>query len=498
MLGHRELSIQDYWGILKRRSWLILGCAGGFLGVGVGLTFVIPPKYQSQTLVIVQQQRVPEDYVKPVVSEDLNARLASMKEQILSRSRLEPIIDRYDLFNGQSRTMDERVEETRKAILVKPIASGTNKMPGFYISFRGPSARVSQQVCSDITSLFVSESLKAREQTAEGTTEFLSQQLADAKRGLDDQDSKLATFQRKYIGRLPGQEQSNLNTLQSLTTQLDAATQSLNRLEQDETFVSAMIAQQTSQLQQAETPSGVPTDALEKELKALIDQKKALDAQYTSDHPDVVAISRRIAELQKEIARNSNQRTAPVSESVPDTPQLQQERAQLRGIRQSIASAKQEQKRLTDTVRTYQGRIESSPAVEEEYKQVTRDHETALQFYNNLLSKMNESSMATNLERRQQGEQFQVLDAANLPDQPSFPNPFIFSGGGLALGLAIGLLLTALLEYRDTSLKSEKDIYAFTGLPTVAVISYIEALATEAPKRHTWWPIGRKQETLEA
>jgi capsular polysaccharide biosynthesis protein len=121
--------------------------------------------------------------------------------------------------------------------------------------------------------------------------------------------------------------------------------------------------------------------------------------------------------------------------------------------------------------------------VEEEYKQVTRDHETALQFYNTLLTKMNESSMATALERRQQGEQFRVMDAPNLPDSPTFPNRTIFAGGGLVCGLILGLLLSALLEYRDTSLRNERDVWAFTKLPTLAVVSLIDDLDHATPKR---------------
>jgi polysaccharide chain length determinant protein (PEP-CTERM system associated) len=521
MLGHRELTLQDYIAILKRRFWLILATTILLLGVGIGLTYVIPPQFQSQTLVIVQQQKVPENYVKPVITEDLNVRLASMQEQILSRSRLEPIIERYSLFAGSNNTMDDRVDMTRKSITIKPIAAGANKTPGFYITFKAPSARTAQQVCSDITSLFLSESLSAREQSAEGTTAFLSQQLGEAKRGLDDQDAKLAAFQQKYLGRLPGQEQSNLNTLQALTARLDAATQSLNRLQQDETFLNAVVSQQTTDLQSADPTSGASLNTLQAELKTLTTQKKELEALYTPDYPDLVALSRRISDLQKEIEQASahpastdgpetnaimtnstttnpspgKSATANATTSRPDPPNLQQAKAQLRFIRQSIVDQKQQQARIAQQVHAYEARIEATPAVEAGFKQVTRDHETALEFYNNLLAKMNESSMATNLERRQQGEQFQVLDAANLPDQPSFPNPYVFAGGGFIAGVLLGLLIAALLEYRDTSLRSEQDIYAFTKLPTLAIISYVQGLGPAKGKRGLF---GRSRKALES
>ena len=253
MLGHRELTMQDYVGMLKRRFWLILASAILFLAIGFGISHVLPPQYISQTLVIIEQQKVPENYVKPVVTEDLGQRLASMKEQILSRSRLEPIITKFNLFAGNNSTMDDRIDQTRKGIGIAPIRSeqvrGTNGMPGFFISFTAPDAHTAQQVCAEITSLFVSENLSAREQSAEGTTEFLKQQLSDSKRNLDEQDAKFAAFQQKYFGKLPEQEGTNANTLQALTTQLDAATQSLNRMMQEETFLQAIISQQTHELQ---------------------------------------------------------------------------------------------------------------------------------------------------------------------------------------------------------------------------------------------------------
>ncbi|MGD0547603.1 MAG: Wzz/FepE/Etk N-terminal domain-containing protein, partial [Terracidiphilus sp.] len=421
MLGHRELNLRDYLGILKRRGWLILASTAFFLGIGIAVSYTLHPQYVSQTLVLIEQQKVPEDYVKPVVNEDLNARLASMQEQILSRSSILPIINQYNLYAGGNASMDDRVDQTRKAIGIKPIPSGPSSrgMPGFYITFKAQDALTAQKVCGDITSLFTAANLSAREESAEGTTDFLRQQLADSKRNLDEQDAKLAAFEQKYIGRLPSQEPANANSKlavaaqQALTAQLDASTQTVSRLEQDETFLEAMVTQQSSGSARIDPVTGAPESSLQAQLKEAITQEKQLETLYTADYPDVLAMKRRIANLRAEIAHEAAEPQAKdaTAANASDSPQLQQIKTQLRGTRQSLASAKQEQARIQQQVRAFEAKIESSPVVEEEYKQITRDHETALQFYNTLLTKMNESSMATALEHRQQGEQFRVMDA---------------------------------------------------------------------------------------
>jgi protein tyrosine kinase modulator len=489
MLGHRELTMLDYPEMLKRRGWLILASTFLLLGVGVAVSYILPPQYVSQTLVLIEQQKVPENYVKPVVSEDLGARLASMKEQILSRSSIEPIIERFNLYGSKKYTMDDRIDLTRKAIGINPIRSGQpGGMPGFFISFKAQDAHTAQQVCGEITSLFVSENLSARQQSAEGTTDFLKQQVAEAKRNLDDQDAKLADFERKNIGRLPEQETSNTNTLQALTTQLDAATQSVNRAQQDVTFLEALVTQQSQEAPHTDPATGTSEDSLKDQLKDLRKQKEALDALYTPDHPDVVAMARQIASVQAQIAHEQAQPAKTDSTAKhTDSPQLQQLKAQLRVAHQAAASAKLQQAQIEGEVRKYESKLESSPMVEEEYKQVTRDHETALQFYNTLLTKKNESSMATALEHRQQGEQFTVMDAPNLPDEPTFPNRLQFAGGGFVAGLILGLLLAALLEYRDTALRNERDIWAFTKLPTLATIAHIDGIPQVTPTHYRRW-----------
>lgn len=502
MLGHRALNVDDYFGILKRRGWMIALPALLLTLVGFALTFIVSPQYVSQTLILVEQQKVPDDYVRPVVVEDITARLASMKEQILSRSRLEPIIERFNLYGTKKMSMDDRIDLVRKNIDIKPIHSEmarTGGLPGFFISYKDSDAHTAQQVCGEIASLFVTANLNARAQSVEGTTEFLKGQLADAKRALDEQDAKLAAFQSKYMGKLPGEEMPNMNMLTSLNTQLDATTQALSRMEQDKSYTESMIAQQQSYAPASSGEHGVAAPAAQQtELQNLQNEEADLTRRYTDDYPDVVAVRRRIKNLRAQIdaappapaASSSSPSTAP---NRNDSPAVQQLRAQLRSLDQGIQAKRHDQSLISSQVRMYQDRISSSPMVLEEYKNITRDYQTAQGFYDDLLKKMNQSKMATDLERRQQGEQFSVMDQPNLPDSPTFPRRDVFVGAGFMAGLILGMILVAWREYRDTSMRTERDVWAFTKLPTLGVISFSmnePGIVTPAGGR---WGLGRRK-----
>lgn len=474
MLGNRKLVVEDYWEILKRRKWMILLPAVILPVFALGITFVLTPKYESQTLVLIEEQKVPDDYVKPVISEDLDSRLASMKEQILSRSRIQPITEHYSLYEGKGLTMDERIERVRRDIDIKQIRSDMARgLPGFFIAFTARDARTAQSVCGEITSMFTGENLRSREASAQGTTDFLKGQLADAKHSLDEQDQKLAVFQRQYGGKLPGQQDSNLNMLTSLNTQLETSNQSLARMEQDKTYMESLIAQQ-AQIAAAHTstPATVnATPADEAELQTLLTEQADLTARYTADYPDVVIVKKKIADLRAKMAQHPTTSKGTGQTTASGEPiAIQQLRAQLRAADIGIQAKRKEQADIENSIRTYQDRISSSPLVEAQYKDLTRDYETAQKFYDDLLAKMNQSKMATDLERRQQGEQFRVMDAPNLPEEPKFPNRAIFFLGGLAGGLAFGIAIAALLEYKDTAIRSERDIAALTKLPTIALI----------------------------
>ena len=485
MIGNRELTMDDYLAIARRRRWVIL--IPTLLGplIAFVISLLLPARYTSSTMVLVEQQKVPENYVRSVVGEELNQRLATMQEQILSRTRLQPIIEKFNLYKADASRvpMEELVAQLRKSIAVTAVRAMTGSkpdtgLPGFTISFTADNPRLAQQVCTEITSMFMEENLRVREQRAEGTTEFLSKQLEEAKRKLDEQDARLAAFKQRYTGQLPGQEQTNLNILMGLNTQLEAVSQTMTRAQQDKTYLESMLTQHLAAWEASKGTNNDPEN-LEKQLANQQALLVALEARYTPNHPDVIKTKNDIAQLKKKIEEaGAAAKDKPAAGTQKATglepPQILQFRNQIHLTEEIIREKTGEQERLQKEIRNYQARIQLSPVVEQQYKEITRNYQTALDFHNSLLAKKTESEMSTDLERRQQGEQFRVIDPANLPEKPSFPNSPLFALGGLGGGVALGLGLALVLEMNDKSLRNERDVQAFLKLPTLALLPWIE------------------------
>jgi polysaccharide chain length determinant protein (PEP-CTERM system associated) len=478
-MAHRELQMSDYVAMFRRR-WvliLILSLIGPPLAYAVSV--VLPAKYKSQTTVLVQAPSVSKDYVTPVDTSDLSQRLASMQQQILSRSQLEPLIKKYNLFAKDTKTnsMDALVLKLQKGIEVSPILpmaeTRARDLPGFNVMVTLDNPHDAQNVCSDITSLFIERSIHSRTVQAEDTTDFLAQQVNNAKTYLDEQDAKLADFKSKHFGDLPDDAKTNLDLLSSMNTQLSAATQSLERSQGEKTLAESMLSQQLASWQSSQTGVATP-DSLDRQLSALQTQLASLQSRYTDDYPDVIKTKADIAALQKKMNDENAGGTKSSTHSGVEPPQIQQLRAQVRVKDMEIASRVKEQERIQNQIRTYEGRIQSSPGVEQQYKELMRGYQTASDSYNELLKKRNDSEISTNLERKQEGEQLTVLDAANLPDKPSFPNRPLFTLGGLAGGLGLGLGLAFLMEMKDTSFKTERDVEAVLQLPVLAMVPSLE------------------------
>lgn len=490
----RELTPADYVAMLRRR-WvliLILTVIGGPLAFG--LAKLLPAKYESETLVLVQPPTVSSKIVEPLDTIDISERLASMKQQILSRTRLEPIIRQFGLYpNDVNRvSMDTLVGRLQSAVEVTPVEpmaeTRANNLPGFFVNVTFEDPRLAQQICTAVTSMFIEENLRVSQQNSQVTTDFLKQQLDDAKKNLDEQDAKLAAFKSRYLNSLPDEEQTNLNLLTGLTSQLDAATQALARAQQDKSFAQSLLTQQIGAWQAAQNGTGASPDTLEQQLAVLETQLTSLQARYTDDYPDVIKTKNDIALLKKKIDEDGSQKTPAdpnkVRAGLIEPPQITQLRAQIHSYEQLIAEKSKEQETIKEQIKVYEDRVQSSPAVEEQYKELTRGYQTASDSYNDLLKKQSDAMMAQDLQREQAGEQFRVLDPANLPTKPSFPNPLRFALGGAGGGLGLGLGLAFLLEMRDTSLRSERDVEFALRLPVLAVVPSIEPVSSKRTKQY--------------
>jgi polysaccharide chain length determinant protein (PEP-CTERM system associated) len=482
MVRNGEFGIEDVKRVIHKYWWVVPVCIAVFGALGASVATLLPKKYTSQTMVLVAKPTVPTEYVKPVVTEDLNRRLASMQEQILSRTRLEPVIEQFGLYHEDRNTvhMEELIDRLRKAIEISPLApmAGTEdrSMPGFSVRVTFDNPQSAQQICTSITSMFMEQNASALEEQAVRTTSFLSEQMDEAKTKLDQQDAKLAQFKRQYMGSLPEEEQSNLGVLGSLNSQLEANSQALNRAQQDRAFAESLLNQQEANWKASQT--GQNPETTEDQLRILQEQLSTLESLYTAKHPDVVKKRNQVEEFKKRMEqapeiRNPSAGARPSAEPS----QMQQLRASLRQQDQNVANLTKRQTQIQDQIRILQGRVQASPMVEQQLKELMRSYQSAADFYNELWKRRQNSAMATSLAHQQEGEQFRVLDPPSLPASPSFPKKINFVGGGLGAGLALGLAILYLLMAMDKTVHTERDVEVCLKLPVLASIPLLEVSA---------------------
>jgi polysaccharide chain length determinant protein (PEP-CTERM system associated) len=514
-MENRELTMDDYLAMLRRRMKVILIPALLAPLSGFAVSYLFSAKYTSQSLVMVEGQKVPEGIVQPVVTADLTERIATLQEQVLGPGHLTPMLERIGLVKpGQN--PDDAIEAIRNNMTVQEVETdltgiGTEKkksgpqpspVPGFTVNYTATNPREAQQICDELTSLMLEENLKSRQDVARGTTDFLSKQVEDTKRNLDDLDSKLAAFKKQYMGQLPGDEDNNLKILMGLNSQLDANTQTLNRAQQDKAYTESLLAQQLAAWKTSQSASNPQT--LQQQLSQLQTQLIDLQARYTADHPDVIKTKADIAEVKKkldEINNASNQSTGVTSskELGSEPPEIRQLRLQIHQYEDLIAQATRDQKKLQDEIGVYQGRVALSPAVEEQYKQLARDYDNTQKVYQDLLADKSKSDIALRMEQQQEGEQMRLLYPASVPDSPSFPNRLFFAGGGLGAGLALGASLALWLEFRDKSIRTQADAEAVLELPMLVAMPWVVEIAPANGngKGYFWNRNKRPQETKE-
>jgi polysaccharide chain length determinant protein (PEP-CTERM system associated) len=477
----KQYAPEDYLMVAWRRKWSVII---PFVVIAIGtalVAHVLPNRYRSEALILVIPQRVPESYVRSAVTTRIEDRLQAVRQQILSRTRLEQIIVDNNLYAEERRDgiMEDVVERMRRDVDIQVIRNDA-----FRISYVGRDPRSTMRVTERLTSLTIDENQNERALLAESTNQFLATELDNARRQLVDQEQKLEEFRKRHAGELPSQAAANLQAAQNLQMQIQAVVESLNR-DRDRRMVQnsqltdllAVEAQQGLALDGSEVNSPGRVLTAQEQLAAAQTQLRQLEGRFTPEHPDVIRAKRRIADLETRV-----QAEAPLSpEAAPVlTPAQAARRNRVRALQleiesldRQIATKQKQEQQLRATAASYQARVEVLPARETELTELMRDYETMRKVYSDLLAKNEEAKVAANLERRQIGEQFKLLDPARLPQRPTSPNRPLINLMGALSGLAFGVGLAALLEYRDNSFRTEEEVTAVVGLPVLALIPNI-------------------------
>jgi len=486
MLPGKEYKLDDYVEIAWRRKWLgIVPFVVIAVATVIG-TQLLPNRYRSDARILVIPQQVPTSFVQPTVTTSLDSRLQAIGQQIQSRTRLEGIIQELNLYQRERSTMimEDVIEVMRRDISIQiPRGSGArNEQAFFSVGFVSDNARTAMQVTERLASQFITESLQDRTVQADQTSQFLDTQLEEARRKLADHEAKFAQFRQRYSGALPTQVQSNLAVMQNTQVQLQAAADTINserdrQLVLDRAMADLVAISAANERDTAPRDQAVPPPTAAGQLESARTALRGLQLRLKPDHPDVIRAMRIVRELEEKAA--AEELNAPVGVGVmsarstmapADLKRLSEMQAERESLDRRIAQGQEEAARLQRVLADYRARVEAAPGREAEATELMRDYETLDAQYRTLLGRSEQSRIAADLERRQIGEQFRLIDPARVPERPISPDRVRLNIMGAMAGLALGFALIALVEYRDTSFRTEDDFTVSLALPVLAVI----------------------------
>ena len=494
---------------------------------GSAIAFVavhyLPAVYRAEALILVDSQRIPEKYVSATVNGEVQDRLMTIRQQILSTTRLLKIIDSFGLYKEERKKMvqEEIIEQMQRDVSIKLEKGWTRDRPGaFRVGYEGQNPALVTEVANQLANLFIEENLRAREKEAEGTADFIDSQLQEAKKTLDELEAKVSLYKLQHNGELPQQETSLSSTLNRLQTELQGNQDALNRAQQNRLVLQSNLsmaeASEAALVRALDQPAGTTfgsdggSNAIRgaappalKKSEALQQQYEAMKARLNLNHPDMQALQKQI-EVQKQLERQEEAAAAEFAKSLqasaeaaksgqappPSNPiaaqRLQGERERVETLRtqlivldREIAARNSDRERVLKSIAGYQGRVEHLPVREQEMSGLTRDYEMAQLNYKSLLAKKVSAGMATDMERRQQSERFTMLDPARVPEKPVSPNRPLLAGLGGVLSLALALGLVILREMKRGAILGEWELPP--GVPVLGRVPFIHGGAAQAP-----------------
>ncbi len=454
----------------RRRYWIIIPFLVSILA-GLTYTLVAPKVFEATTLILVQSQSVPQDFVRSIVTEAIEDRLRTISQQVTSRTNLETVIRDHRLSQemGQSTSLDALVEAVRKRIKidVSKAGSGRGGTSAFTLSFRGPDPQKVMQVTNALASNFISQNLEIRESQVLGTSAFLADELESVRKRLMAKEEELKGYRERYMGGLPDQLNANLAMLQRLQSQADQLSKNLGDAENRKILIQQTV-EDTRKGRQALVPSSTQGPET-RDLASLRNELAALEAKYTPSHPDVVRLKKVIETME---ASESKPRTDSRGEAVGLSRAEQTLIQQLRDIELDIASTRAEIRKVHAEMGAYQKRVEDTPKREQELFSIQRDYENLKSLYDSLLKRKLEADIAVSMEKKQKGEQFRIIDPAKIPTYPVDPDLRKIFLMVLALGLGLGGGLAYFVEMMDTSYRSPDEIQKELKLPILVSIPF--------------------------
>ena len=478
-----NLDLTKYIDMALRRKWWII--IPFLLTILAGLTYALNARkvYQAETLILVQPQKVPQNFVRSIVSTSIEDRLRTITQQVTSRTNLEQIIDKYHLYPYKDMLLDQKVQLLRKNIDIQVVRGGRGG-DAFRIIFKYEDPRIVMEVTNALASNFISQNLKIRESQALGTSTFLKDELESARKRLGEKDELIKRYRLKHMGAMPENLQTNLNILGKIQNELDNLNESLRDAQNRKLIIQRQINDMKNMkslsgsalVESSPLLSTPATEPLEAEAQSdLIELKKKLamlQSRYTENHPDVKRLKKMIEKMEAEGSKTMPEDQVDSKEDIT-APQIELPGAtdflkpQLEQIDLEITNLKSEITKLSRKAKLYERRIEETPQREQELLSLNRDYDNLKGIYDSLLQRKLEADIAVSMEKKQKGEQFRVVDPAKLPQRPIKPDVRKILLIALVLGLGLGGGLGYVIEMFDTSYKNPEEVEKELGLPVL-------------------------------
>ena len=485
----KKFDLDEYKKILLRRKWhVIIPFLVTLLATAVHI-LVTPRTYQASTLILVERQAVPENYVSPTVTAQLSDRIATIKQQVTSRTNLEALIEKYHLYRSKDPSKKEMILQEKVELMREKIAVQVHRGAAFSISFMYTDAEKVMRVANDLTANFIDENLRVREEQSVGTTRFLEGELARLESNLRKREAALTAYKQKHMGGMPDQLNSNFSMLKQLSDKVVSIERSLDEARTQKIMIQGQISNLKSMSEAIPADQGAlfASDAEtvgSPEIAQLEQQLQTLRLRYTENHPDVLKVKKMIERLQEQNQQPVADETAyPTEEAFPSgggdifAGQVDALSFQMESLQQTIRGLQREKSEIEKQIAVLTQRIEETPQRQLELIELQRDYDIIKGQYDKLLSKKLQSQLAENMEMRQKGEQFRVIDRAKLPEKPFRPDIPKLLLAGLFAGLAAGFGLALGVEYLDQSFRNYHDLTEVLQIPVLAVIPKLQTAA---------------------